>query len=903
MAESFLSLRVSKDGAKTWSDWRARSLGDTGDFLKEAVWRRLGNARHFTFDFRADGVPDIVAAYLLGQDGQWHPAPIVGGDYSLNPKLASAQQTVNYIPERIEQPGGAVEYFLRGAPGFRLFANVGDGPIRADVDVEGKRFVVSGTEVYLVARDTSSTLLGSLPGEGPVSVAHNQEGGGAKVVFGNGTRGWTYDTITQVYAEITDDAFPGFLCVDYLDQFILGIEPQRRYAFHSDLANAREYSFIDVFEAEGSPDRLMGQAVINGQWWLFGERTTEIFANTGAATGTFQRVPGATIDRGLASTFAVAKLDNALWILGDDGIVYRSNGYGFQRVSDHALEQDLRLRDVSRVVFRTFEDAGHKVLYLTCPDGYTWGYDVATQLWHRRESFGLSRWRMATLTKWAGVWFVGDYQHGKLYQLDWNLKDEDGTTLTGHRTTGALVSASSRFTVSGVKVLCDTGRGPQALTGITDLIEPLVIYNRIGTLTQGIPVTHQYLSAGGVRPHTFSITAGALPDDLEVDSDGLIDEDTPQDLGNVAWRVTVEDAQGFTASLDEGQSEEDGIEGPDPIEVGVPPPALVTNLRHYGGVPESLLVATDLMGWGAGINRVRVTDDGLHAFGWDSLGIATPAWRVYDPDTEAWSAMSAPVAMPVGAVLCARWSPDNLHLAVGTNTNASPNNFILYKIVAGVVTKVADSADPLPDENILGVNWDDDGTRLALAKGSSVYGGAVYDFVSGELVNLREFGYNAWGAGKTVAFMPGVGSRYLAMGHGDPVVSVWRITEDPVELAVGMATNAYVGIHWDRTGAYLYAVGNGDGATPYMTVLYFQGSVIDAETLEEVVGAVGTQPASAPTDSAVTPSGEYLAVATGAVNFPLIYVESEDLPPTLDRLTDPASAGGSVTSVDWTQYS
>ncbi|MTV47109.1 hypothetical protein, partial [Streptococcus pneumoniae] len=90
--------------------------------------------------------------------------------------------------------------------------------------------------------------------------------------------------------------------------------------------------------------------------------------------------------------------------MADDGSVYRANGYTPERVSTHPIEQALRICDLSQAFCTVYEDEGHKILYITCPDGQTFGFDVASQEWHRRQSFDLLRWNIATLTKWLGVW-------------------------------------------------------------------------------------------------------------------------------------------------------------------------------------------------------------------------------------------------------------------------------------------------------------------------------------------------------------------------------------------------------------------------------------------------------------------------------------------------------------------
>lgn len=390
----------------------------------------------------------------------WKPAPIIGGAYSDDAKAWSCQDTVNYIPVMAERPGGRSPVMLRGAPGMRTFCDTGSGkPIRGARNVEGLLLVVTGTTLYRVYPNGAAEPLGTIPGVGRVSMSHNQITGGNQVAIANGQGGYVYNTVDGTLAQITDEGFPGAISFDFIDGYITGIEPARRFAFHSKLAAATDYNTLDRYEAEGSPDKLVGQMVDHREWWLFSERTIEPFVNTGAATGTFQRASNTMIEVGCASGAAIAQMDSSVFWVGNDGIVYRANGYTPQRISTHAIEQALARCNLSQCFAQTFEDRGHKIYYLTCPDGQTWGYDAATGEWHRRQSEGLTRWRVNTLTKWNGGWIAGDYANGKLYWLDWNEQDEAGAVLERRRITGVLADNQNRVTVDGVALVFDTGLG------------------------------------------------------------------------------------------------------------------------------------------------------------------------------------------------------------------------------------------------------------------------------------------------------------------------------------------------------------------------------------------------------------------------------------------------------------
>lgn len=406
---------------------------------------------------------------------RWTDAPIVGGSYSDDTRPFSVQDTVNYMVVYAEKDGTRSPKMLRGVPGFSEVADTGSAaPIRGMSNVEGLLLVVAGRTLYRVDTKYDCHVIGTIPGVGRVSMAHNQVTGGNQVAIANGLGGYVYDTRDGTLAQITDEGFPGAVSFNYLDSYILGLEPGRRFAFTSELADALSYNTLDQYEAESSPDALVGHAVNHREWWLMGERTIEIFANTGAETGTFQRTTGSGIEVGLASAFAKANLDNSLFWLGSDGVVYRANGYTPQRISTFPIEQAISRCNTKTAFAFTFEDKGHKVFYLTFQDGHTWGYDVASQEWHRRQSKGLDRWRINDLVKWNGRWIAGDYTNGKLYALDWDVQDEAGQTLEKMRVTGVLSDQQNAVIVNAIALVIDTGQPPARYT--KQVLTPTSVY-------------------------------------------------------------------------------------------------------------------------------------------------------------------------------------------------------------------------------------------------------------------------------------------------------------------------------------------------------------------------------------------------------------------------------------------
>jgi Phage stabilisation protein len=386
----------------------------------------------------------------------FRPVPVVGGCYSDDTRPYSQQDCINWIPEPAEAAGGRSDGILRQAPGLSLFSS-GTGVVRGLRNVEGALFAVIDTALYKVATDGSKTNLGTIAGTGRCSLTHNQISGGNEVVIVNGSQGYVYNTASGVLTQIDDPSFEGSIITGYLNQFVLHVEPQRRYWFHSDLADAGQYISTDRYEGESNPDRMVSLVVDHQEVWIFNERSIDIFVNTGNESATFERATGTSIEIGCAATFCPAKTDNSLFWLGNDGIFYRANGYNPQRISTHAIEQAVAELDWEQCFSMVYEDRGHKVVYWTFPDGQTWGYDVSSQLWHRRKSYGYSNWRVNHLVYWNGKWIAGDSLSGNLYEMDWDEYTENGSEIERVRVTSVMHADQNRIRVPGVELVVSVG--------------------------------------------------------------------------------------------------------------------------------------------------------------------------------------------------------------------------------------------------------------------------------------------------------------------------------------------------------------------------------------------------------------------------------------------------------------
>jgi len=396
---------------------------------------------------------------------KWRPFPLPDGSYSDDTRPWSQQDVVNYLPTKAELPGARSGTKYVPVPGMTVFAKIGYGPYRGMRDVEGKLFVVAGNRLFRIMTTGIAIPIGTIPGTARVSMTHNQVDGGNQLLIGTRDNSYLYDSTTDTLAAT---GIP-LQSVDFLNQRFLGIDSQRRFWRYSDLADGSSdaWNTLNNESAESSPDRIVGGIVAAGYWWAFGERTIEVFANAPSGNTTFSRL--VVIEKGCANAETIKRLNDTIIFLGSDFILYRMEGYNAIPISTKAQTEAFRQCDPAKALAYTYEDNGYLIYYLTFQDGQTWGYDITNQRWHRRQSFGLNRWRINALCKWNGDWYAGDYSNDTLYKLKWRYAYEGEDIFPRLIRSGVMHNNGNRMRVHGLKLLANTGL-PESLPSVAQPI-------------------------------------------------------------------------------------------------------------------------------------------------------------------------------------------------------------------------------------------------------------------------------------------------------------------------------------------------------------------------------------------------------------------------------------------------
>lgn len=397
------------------------------------------------------------------------PLYITGGAYKNRSLIANAQRSVNLYLEK-NPPGSQspAPFTLYTRAGLRKLLSpetfgVGRGLYQ---DSTGQLFMVSGNTVYYVDPNWVATAIGLIAaGTSMVSMADN----GTTILLVDGTSsGYTIDVESKAFSEIIDTAFYGAYHVDYLRTTFVLNRPNTRQ-FYISGSNAATWDPLDFGQKTSSADPLVTTTALNDQLWLLGTRRGEVWYYSGDALFPYQQMPNVIIEHGCGARYSPAATDKFLmWLTQDkDGkpwIAQGASDYSVQRVSTHALEQEIqeyvRWDDAVGYCYQIF---GHTFYDLSFPTAdRTWSLDLSTNEWAQYVSIGVNgvEHRMkGFLSAYAyNTNVMISWQNGDLYALDPNYFADDLDPIKCVRGFPHLGAGASRVIYPGFIADMDVGQ-------------------------------------------------------------------------------------------------------------------------------------------------------------------------------------------------------------------------------------------------------------------------------------------------------------------------------------------------------------------------------------------------------------------------------------------------------------
>ena len=282
----------------------------------------------------------------------------------------------------------------------------------------------------------------------------------------------------------TDGGFSGATSVDIVDNYFVYNNPGTQQWGASDplspISPNTSYSFKD-----GSPDDLVALIVDHREVYLMGEASSEVWVDVGTSPFPFQRTPGTSTQHGIAAQFSVARLGNSFAYVSRNirgqAQIMQMNGYIPQRISTHAVENTLVNQYIDDAIAYTYQLEGHECYVVTFPTlDLTWVYDATTQMWHKWLSIDTNnvyhRHRSNCSAVFQNFVLVGDYENGKIYELDKQNYTDDGAEVRRLRRAPHLITDMQRQYFEEFQIQFQPGVGTTGLSGPALLNDANTVY-------------------------------------------------------------------------------------------------------------------------------------------------------------------------------------------------------------------------------------------------------------------------------------------------------------------------------------------------------------------------------------------------------------------------------------------
>ncbi len=402
-----------------------------------------------------------------------------------------------------EANGQAIEYFVDmvkddflgnktrpglGGPNNNLFLNLGSGaPVDGIFYVRNSNIgaAISGGKLYKFDTTYAVTEItgGTITTGNPATYADF----GTIGYFCNNSAilKWSYSASTC--AVLADPQAPiDATHIAFLDSYAVALRANSQQFEWSEVNNPDSW-LGEYAQAESRPDKSVALHSHFGELFIPGTATTEKWTTSGNIAIPYQRIQGATSERGCSAPYSVVQIDNTYYYLDNERRVVRMAGNTPQVISNPYDKDFQALGVVSDAIGMGVNANGMTLYILTFPTAQrTFLYDYKLDYW------GEWSWWNATNVErdhWLGrcgcyfdTWnkyLVGSRVDGKIYIVDSSYSTDEGLPVVSELWTARIDwGTNKRKSSNKLKIRVKRGIG----SGV------LYIYHRDnGASTWGTP--------------------------------------------------------------------------------------------------------------------------------------------------------------------------------------------------------------------------------------------------------------------------------------------------------------------------------------------------------------------------------------------------------------------------------
>jgi hypothetical protein len=350
-------------------------------------------------------------------------------------------------------------YACDGFAALSTLAGSGAGAVRGMLNLNDTTlYVCTGSRINRVTTAGTATDMAALATSGVAYMARNRKASTPQIAI------VTSDGLFRIIennavstpsldADIPSSLFNSVCVID--GYFVITCSSGEWYITAIDASTIDE---LDFSTATSNPDGLTRGIVRGRDLCLMGPRSSEFYANTGAADFPFERIHTSSVGiyAGPTAVALTAVSDGAtqytvVWAATNaDGAyigVMMLGGYEARKVSANWV--DRAIRDATASTLRAFAYTRNgATFYCVTSSTFTAELNTRTMRWHKRKSSGLAFWRVTDAATFNGQTVFGDYSSAALYQADHAITPGSASVLSMRQSFNNGTSWSSARTAA-----------------------------------------------------------------------------------------------------------------------------------------------------------------------------------------------------------------------------------------------------------------------------------------------------------------------------------------------------------------------------------------------------------------------------------------------------------------------
>lgn len=386
--------------------------------------------------------------------------PILSGIYADATSQLRTALPRNRVP--VPTSSGISSGYL--GPGFGIDAfTTGPGLDRGSINWNGVMYRVMGTSLVRVNATGGVTTLGDVGVGGPVSLDYSFD----RLSIASGNRLFYWDGIALT--QVTDIDLGAVLDQMFIGGYFMTTDGENLVV--TDLDNPTSVNPLKYGSSEVDPDPIVAVKRIRTEANALNRYTIETFQNVGGDFFPFQRIDGATVQKGCIGTHACCLFNESIAFLGsgrnEAPSVYFALSGNSQKIATREIDVILSGYTEAQLAASVMEakvDKAHQHLMLHLPD-QTLVFDanataaLGDPVWFTLDSsiVGNAGFRGRFHCWVYDDWFVGDTVNPQVGRIVDNKSTHYGQVVGWEFDTAVLYSEGSGAIVHDMELVCLPG--------------------------------------------------------------------------------------------------------------------------------------------------------------------------------------------------------------------------------------------------------------------------------------------------------------------------------------------------------------------------------------------------------------------------------------------------------------